>query len=399
MSQLMLTLAVRLLVVVAGLLSSVVTARYLGPEGRGWFYFWTTASMLVVQFGNLGLHASNTYLLARLGVNGGVLASNSLVGALLAGSVWTASGLAVASGLGHHEAWSPGVAVPMFVMSTAGLYFLLASNLLVALGRLGAYNALEVLNKGLSLVALLVAAILWSDPVLLLWALAIAAAMSALMLGLRLRQYVKSTLPRFAVFRQGFTYGLKAYLVACIAALVARLNAFLLEPQIPPADYGAWSIAAQIFDVLLLIPSSVALVLLPKVMRSNEPRRMVRVNAWAVAAAMALMSAVFLLVGRPLIVLLYGEAYEAAFGYVVWGLPGLVALSVTSVLSQYMATVGLPRMLIAMWVLVAALHAFVAVQLIPQYGAKGAMASLSVAYVVCLLLMYGLIRTIKDKHA
>ncbi|MFP8835077.1 oligosaccharide flippase family protein [Hydrogenophaga sp. XSHU_21] len=399
MSQVLLTLAVRLLVVIAGLLSSIVTARYLGPEGRGWFFFWTTLAMLIVQFGNFGLHASNTYLLAKKGVDVHVLASNSLVGALIAGLAWTIAGLAVASLLGQQEAWSPRVAIPLLLMSVTGLYFLLSSNLLVALGRLTAYNVLEILSKALSLCALILAAVFWGEAHLLLWGLAAAGAVTSVVLGWWLRRHIRLVPPSAAILKLGFSYGLKAYVVACLAALVSRLNAFLLEPSIPPADYGAWSIASQIFDVLTLLPASVALVMLPRIMRSSEPHRMVRINALAVAGIMLVVSAGFILVGQPLIILLYGEAYGAAFDYVIWGLPGLVALSVISVLSQYMATIGLPRALILLWATVATLQAAVAIWLIPEHGATGAMVSLSVAYVTGLMLMFSLIHRLKDKHA
>src|SRR3972149_6606561 len=47
------------------LVTSVLVARILGPEGRGLYAVAMAVGAIGVQFGNLGLHASNTYYVAR----------------------------------------------------------------------------------------------------------------------------------------------------------------------------------------------------------------------------------------------------------------------------------------------------------------------------------------------
>ena len=81
------TVFVRGLIIAAAFLSSVITARLLGPEGRGIFFYWTTLIVLAVQFGNLGLHSSNTYLLSGGQARLSTLAGNSLWVSLVAGTV------------------------------------------------------------------------------------------------------------------------------------------------------------------------------------------------------------------------------------------------------------------------------------------------------------------------
>lgn len=398
-AQIVLTLSVRMIVVVAAMLSSIATARYLGPEGRGWFYFWFSLSALIIQFGNCGLHASNIYLLAKQKVPASILASNSMVAAIVASVAWTAVATLIALSLGHVQALDPKVIIPVFLLSATGLYFMLGANLFVAMGRLNEYNLAELLSKGISLVVLLIVVMVWRDPLLLLWGLGGAGLMVAIILTTWLRRHAPFVRPRFIVFRQGIAYGLRAYVIACLGALAARLNAFLLEPQLAPADYGAWSIAAQIFDVLTLVPASVALVILPRMMRSDRPLDILKTNALAVGIIMLMIASVFLAVGRILIVELYGPAFEPAFENVVWGIPGLIALAVTSILSQYMAAIGMPRLLIAVWVLIVLVQAGTAFVLIPAHGANGAMAALSLAYTVGLLLIFGLIYIVKDRNA
>src|SRR5690606_8796057 len=81
------TLATRVALIAAGLLSSVITARYLGPDGRGAFFYWMTLVAVIVQFGNMGLHASNAYLLTKRDTHGGALLANSVLVSLVVGTL------------------------------------------------------------------------------------------------------------------------------------------------------------------------------------------------------------------------------------------------------------------------------------------------------------------------
>ena len=63
--QIALTAGTRLGLTVFGLVTSIVTARFLGQSGRGDYFFMVTLAALIVQFANLGLPSSNTYFAAR----------------------------------------------------------------------------------------------------------------------------------------------------------------------------------------------------------------------------------------------------------------------------------------------------------------------------------------------
>src|SRR3954470_22049057 len=44
---------------------AILTARMLGPADRGRYYYIITLAAVGVQFASLGIHASNSYLIAR----------------------------------------------------------------------------------------------------------------------------------------------------------------------------------------------------------------------------------------------------------------------------------------------------------------------------------------------
>lgn len=56
---------IKSIVLVLGMVSSIVSARLLGPEGKGIFTVAVAIAGLIVQFGNLGIHSANTYYLSK----------------------------------------------------------------------------------------------------------------------------------------------------------------------------------------------------------------------------------------------------------------------------------------------------------------------------------------------
>ena len=87
--QIALTAGTRAGLTLFGLATSVVTARFLGQAGRGDYFFIATLGALIVQVGNLGLPASNTFFAAR---------NPDRTSQLLSNSCWIAVG--VGGGLG-----------------------------------------------------------------------------------------------------------------------------------------------------------------------------------------------------------------------------------------------------------------------------------------------------------
>src|SRR6266849_10033834 len=90
------TYGTRLLVVAVTFATAVVIARVLGPTGRGFYAVAATVGALGVQFGNLGLHASNTYYVAKDRALLPALIGNTLAVVFMACVVAVLSGITLA---------------------------------------------------------------------------------------------------------------------------------------------------------------------------------------------------------------------------------------------------------------------------------------------------------------
>jgi O-antigen/teichoic acid export membrane protein len=380
------TAATRILLVFAGLLSSVIVVRLLGAEGRGVFFYWTTLAGFAVQFGNFGLASSNTYYLAR---------ERTLLGPLAANAFWCSITVGVASLLVLQTFFLPHdypsltrwmLAGCASVLVIGSMYYLLGVNLLVAIKRYKEFNFFELINRSLALAGVAGATALWRTPEA---ALAGAATASLLICGplfLRLQSLSEGVMrPNLALFRRGINIATRAYIATLLSFVVLRFNAIYLQWTSGPAVLGEWSIAAQILDTIGIIPTAVALVLFPAILTSDRPYEHMRKNLTRVTLVMLGICAGAILVGRPLISIVFGAEHEAAYEIMLYGLPSSFAVGLLAVVSQFLASIGFPWALIAIWSAGLLLEVIISLTLVPKLTGVGAMIALSAAHTTIFL--------------
>src|SRR5215204_4212231 len=81
------TLATRVLMIVNSVAAGIIVARWLGAKGVGELAVINVAVTTIVQLGSFGLPSSNTYFIAQDQERFRAAAINSLIVALVAGSI------------------------------------------------------------------------------------------------------------------------------------------------------------------------------------------------------------------------------------------------------------------------------------------------------------------------
>jgi enterobacterial common antigen flippase len=380
------TLTTRVFLIAASFAASIATARYLGPEGRGEYFFIVTLTAVMVQIGNLGLPSSNTYYVARDAALLGPLFANSAWISLGAGSVGSLAVVAVLAATGAFPDVSTGRLLLAALLVPPTLFYLLGTNLLVGVRRIGTFNFFEAASRIVVLAALVIAGelALGVGPFV---AASIAAwsAVGAVVAIVLWRLGGRTLRPRLDLMRLGLRYASKAYVVTLLGYLVVRVNVFAVQAYAGERELGYFSIASQITDVLALLPASISLVLLPALVRS--PERSFAMTVRAAAALGAILGTAALLTGLlagPVIDVAFGESFEPATEILWWMLPGVVALGIAGVLSQYLAALGIPAALLGVWAAGVLVVVVVGLILVPEHGARGAGAAYSLAS-VCML--------------
>jgi O-antigen/teichoic acid export membrane protein len=393
-SRVALTLAGRGTTIALGLVSSVITARWLGPEGRGILATLGVVTGLALQFGNPGLHTGNVYFVARAPRRAAAVLGNTLLVSFAAGGL--AGVVAVLAAVARPD-WFPGISAGLIAITAAALPFqfmiLLYQNTLLGLGDVVAFNLLEVVNKAVTFVALalwLVALGGGAGGAVVLFAAMAAITGTASALACARHARFRPSFDR-GLFAEMIRYGVRVWVSCVLSFLVIRSDLLLVNYFRGTAEAGVYSITVQIADTLLLLPVTIGMVLLPRIAAESagrEDEMTARVLRHTALFLGLLVAAAFVLVG-PVVRLLYGPGFEGAISATRCLLPGILALGLNGVLMNHFGGRGMPA--ITMVAPLAGLVANVGLNLavVPRYGIRGAAITSSAAYLLMLALSLG----------
>lgn len=379
------TVAARFAVMLAGIVTSIVTARLLGPEGRGLYFYAVTLAGFVTQFGNLGFPSANTYIVAR---------ERDKLGALTINSLWL-SGLvflvAVGILLSVTKQLDVSVAVSLLAaaLGASNLLFMLMSNLLVGLQRIAQFNLFQIGYNLLVLVAILAVALMYETVAAFLTGSLIATVIAALLafgalargLDLRLRFDI-------GVMKSALRYSLRAFVVTLLGFAVLRGNVLILGYFADGDELGYYSVAAQLADVVAILPISFALVVFPRLVRKDVGRyEATWRQAKLVAVIMLFACGVAALLASPFVKIAFGTPFISSVRIFYVMLPGVFFLGVSTIISQYLAAVGFPTRTLVVWLVTTSCLFLFAGFLTPAYQAVGAAIALSLSYAILFVLI------------
>lgn len=391
------TYLTRVLLIGIGFATTVIVSRSLGPSGRGLFAVAAAVAAIGVQFGNLGLHASNTYYVTKDRELLPVLIGNTLVLSLGVG------GTAAVVGWMLNAMWPQLAPVhgKLLLLALAsipfGLAYMLLQNLLLGIDQIRAYNGIELASKTIGLV-LVVLAILSgrTNPEIMFAALMAGVVLSFFWVLSKLRALLRG--PVFlslAVFRTHVGLGAKAYLIAFFGFLVLRIDLVMVKYMLGAQAAGYYSISETMAENMLTLPVVVSTILFPKLsgMADNKQKlHLTRKAGFVTAALMAPLMIIASLLAKPLIQLVFGKSFLPAVAPFIWLMPGSFLLGVETVIVQYLNSLGFPRIIAYFWLLVTALNIGLNLWAIPAYGLIGAAIvstiTYSLAFVLVLTVIY-----------
>jgi O-antigen/teichoic acid export membrane protein len=368
------TYATRIAITGAGIVAAVITARYLGPEARGQYFAVITLSTTVSQVANLGFSSSNTFVAARDPGAVAGLVGNSLWISVLCGALCvTLVGSGAASSL-------LGGAVPAFalwfvcLLAPASLVFQLISSVLVGARRFREYNRWQLINASLALGTLAAAASFDWHLSGQLGAVCVAASLTALLLFLGQRHPGG---PRWHfdphLLTASIGFAARAQLALVLSFLLQRSGVWLLAHLGNTRELGYFSIAVQVQDALLILPTTISLVLFPSLVRGDHGADRDFARAVLLTMALTLLTCVAVaVIAHRAIGVAFGADFEAASPAVIALMPAVVLLGVTSMLSQYVVARGFPTSLVAVWLVALVIGGVAGWPLASSLGARGA---------------------------
>jgi O-antigen/teichoic acid export membrane protein len=388
-AKVMMTFGTRSLLLVASLSLTILTARVLGPEARGHYAFAVTIVAVGVQFGNLGLHAANTSLVAR---------EPHLLPALMANSVWVSLtvGSAIATIIGLGVWMAPGVisldaGLCLLVIAAVpiGLAYLMLLSLLMGVQQLRVYNGIEAIVKLVTLISIVIAALfLGTLNVATVFTMTQLPLLVGCILGWWSLTSPGGSKYSTPVLRDSLAYGLKAYVACLFSYVVLRANILLTHVFLGDEPTGYYSVAVALSDVLYMLPTVTASILFARLSSMPSPAQRWwatrRVLIWMVGS-MSCVASVTALSSQWMVVQVFGEAYRPAAVAATWLMPGMVALSISTVLSSYISSHGIPWSWPTLNMAVAALSILLNVVLLPRLHIVGAAVASTLSYTALCL--------------
>ncbi len=386
------TLFARIFILAAGLITNIVVARTIGPEGKGLLSYLSYSLFLATSLGGIGLQTAAIQQIGKRIYPKETIAATQIVLSLAAGIVCAVAVGILLPNFHGKIVLSTGLLLTFLPIVVLSILQLNASGMMIGLGRIAIQNRISALGPALWAVTSVIILVLLrkgATYAAYAWLLTQVAAPVATILWIT--RNARPTLASFAACaRTSLRFGFDAYLANLLWALMLRIDGFLLGAMRGAERVGYYSVAVLLAEILWYFPSSLTLAMSRRV--SADPQgealaltcRASRMGLWFVASG----SMVVTLVAAPMIRLVYGEAFLPAVRPLWILLPGVTAIAVAKPLSLfYTQHKGSPR--VNAWLSGVAVTVNIGLNIlwIPEFGPSGAAAASTVSYLLVTVLL------------
>jgi O-antigen/teichoic acid export membrane protein len=383
--------------------TGIITARLLGPSGRGELAAMIMWPQFLAYCLTLGVPSALLYNLKRYPGQASSLFSVALLLGTLMGLLATLVGvLFIPHWLTEYSPEVVRSAQWLMLTAPAGLLALMCTFALQAQEEFTLYNAARYLPPVLILLALGTLALVWDlTP--------FNAALSYLLAGMPVWLWMLVRLWRFyrpvgrglgVAFKRLTSYGLRSYGIDLLGTLAGYLDQVLVVGILAPAMMGLYAVALSLSRMLEVLQGAAIAVLFPKA-SGRTVGEAAALAGWVarVSTALTLLAATGLALVSPWVLgLLYGQEFVGAVTVVRLLLLKSVLDCATLVLAQAFMAAGRPGIVTVLQGTGLALVLPLLLILVPRYGLEGAGLALlgsSAARLVFVIVSFPLILKVR----
>lgn len=390
------TFAARVFFAGLTLVTTIVTAKFLGLEGRGIYYFLLTVTNISVLVFGLGIGSANTYFGGKKEIPANILFGNSIFASLVLGLA--ASGVMLTIFF-FFPGFFKGVDETLLIIACISIFFQLAGKfifgLLLGEKKIYSYNYIQVSVSLLNIVLFLIFFSIFKNLNAAVFILLVLMNFQLFFWGAfaLFGKKSKLSLSKIAVDWQSekktILFGLKGQIGDILQFFNYRLGVFFVNFFIHPMAVGIYSIAIVLAEALWFFSGSLAVVLFSKVANSNDPIESEILTNQSCRVSFLIVSAggVLLFLLAPFAIqILFGSEYLGAVYPLRILLPGIVIFSVSNVLASHLTGSGFPQYNTFASLFSLMLTISLNIILIPKWGINGAALSSSISYIFSTLL-------------
>jgi O-antigen/teichoic acid export membrane protein len=387
-----LTLGTRIATFVLSVVTNVLLARALGPEGRGVYAVAVLIPGLVGLLLGFGISPANVYHYSKKLVSADELIGIATATALALGLAFylvlfafiRLSGSSSVAGIKSTFLLVSCVSVP-FLLQTASL-----QGLLIGAERFVLYNLTFLSQSAATVLTVIVivvvlrgstmgAVIAWtaSTAITSMVAAVSAATLGRISFGLR-----------WSVLRRLLGFGIVSYLSSLTSFVNLRFDVLLVNLFAGARQVGLYSVGTSLAEVVWYIANAAGTVLAPRVAASAAESGDRTTEAVSrVVTLLAVLAALALGLLAPWVVVLFFGSDFSDSRWAVWLLlPGIVTFSVARVLSMYLLGRNQLRIDLLASSIGFGLTLALDLILIPRFGFRGAAIASSIAYTATMVV-------------
>ena len=388
------TLATRVLMIVNSVAAGIIVARWLGAKGVGELAVINVAIATVVQVCSFGLPSANTYFISQDQQQLRTAAVNSLIFAVFVGSL-LALGLNFLAEM--RPEWFGFVSANLIRIASISipsqLVTLIGLNILLAVGKIRAFNLLDLVGQSFVLINALITLIFLRRGLATLVILNTAAAwlvslFVAVLIVVAARKLARSQWrPDASLLARMIRYGIKFHISILAGAIIFRADLLVVNHFRGPDEAGVYSVATQFGMLLILLPGVIATLLFPRITAEQDARGE---TTALVTRYTAFVTFICCLAAVPFSFMLpwvYGNEFREATRLLLILLPGVYLIGLESVLVQHFNALGLPRVIPIYWIVTLVVNLVLVFALVPQFGAQGAAIASTISYALIFVLV------------
>jgi O-antigen/teichoic acid export membrane protein len=382
-----LTYGTNITVAALSLVNVLIVARALGPEGRGDVTFLITVTMITASLFSFGIQQASINYAAAEPHHRPALATNALIFSLVLGALGAAT---VALLIVAFPAVGGGESASMQALVLTAIPLMIARTYFSFLAQ--ADYAFHVYN--LSWLVGPVANVVVNGIMAVTGTISVGSAVGVWIggqaLGVALTMwYVGTQLAGFGrpdlwLARRSLRFGAKAHAGNVMLIGNYRLDQWILGSMAGARELGLYSVAVAWAEALFFLPTALAAVLRPDVVRdsaSDAARRAAAV--FRVTTVLTIPIAVAMVILAPfLCVTIFGEEFRGSIDDLRWLVPGGFGIVALKILGSTLTAQGKPMLETAAIGVAFVSTVALDVILIPQFGGSGAAVASSLAYLL-----------------
>jgi O-antigen/teichoic acid export membrane protein len=397
------TFLVQIIVTALGVVITVLSARFLGPEGKGILSLLILLPVLAVTFGRLGIGNSIIYHAPRVShphliFNGFLLIS--VIGACV-------SLLALPFVLWLRNSLFKNVPFPWLILMCGMIVFFFLydfmASLFIALYHINLRNRMVMLFPAANIVLFIIFVIVMKGKVkgaIGAWSIAIIFSVIVSWRWLIKKDVWRYGKIDFSLMKQLLRFGIKSHLGTLLELLNYRADYLLVNLYAGSGSVGLYSCSVNMAETAWKLPEAAAIVLLPNVARMPLPQaHELTQRICRMVLFLVFVFCVFLVIFRKTIILiLFGKAFLPSAEPLLVLLPGFIAFALWKILAYGLLAQGYPQK----YSLTSGLAFFIMIILdfvfIPQKGIAGAAWASTIAYLFATIVVIGIYIRMTKTH-